>query len=420
MTPSAAIIVLCHNKAHLTVRCVESLARNTDPDSARIVVFDNASSDDTPRLVPAAMGGMSNAAYVRSDRNLGFGAGNNRAAEGAAEEFLVFLNNDTEVRPGWLEPLIERLRGDPSIGAAGAKLIYPNGKLQEAGGIIFRDGSGWNVGRYDDPDDPRYNLAREVDYCSGAALMVRARLFRDLGGFDPLFDPAYFEDTDLCFRLRSAGHSVWYEPRSAVVHHEGGTAGTDTSKGFKRFQEVNRIKFARRWSAELVRQPDAAADPSDAWWLADRRRRSRPERTDGRGLAAGALPNGGISFGSGVHEDEAGWRWLGPIASLFVWAEAVREPSTLTFTLHIGAPEHYPSLPLRSRVSCGDAEHIDEEFTCDIPSRDLHLPLVPGAGDVHVRIASSTWFVPSRVGASSDSRELAVRIGRVRVSCGLP
>src|SRR5207244_4351982 len=119
------------------------------------------------------------------------------------------------------------------------------------GAIVFSDASGWNYGRGGDPDDPRYSFVREVDYCSAACLLVRADLWRELGGFDERYAPAYYEDTDLCFALRSTGRRVLYQPRAEVVHHEGATAGTDLASGFKRHQEINGVAFREKWASEL-------------------------------------------------------------------------------------------------------------------------------------------------------------------------
>src|SRR5690606_25428578 len=140
-------------------------------------------------------------------------------------------------------------------GLVGSRLIYPDGRLQEAGGIIFNDGSGWNYGRFEDPDDRRFAFRREVDYCSGAAIMLRREPFERLGGFDQRYAPAYYEDTDLAFAVRAAGLKVIYEPRSRVIHFEGITAGTDTGSGMKRYQLINREKFLDKWRDALRRQP---------------------------------------------------------------------------------------------------------------------------------------------------------------------
>ena len=168
--------------------------------------------------------------------------------------YLLFLNNDTEVLAGWLEPMVSLFGERLDTGAVGAKLLYPDGRLQEAGGIIWQDASGWNFGRMEDPSKPVYNYVREVDYCSGAALMVERSVFERLGGFDEIYAPAYFEDADLCFRLRRIGLKTLYQPAARVIHHEGMSHGRDTSVGTKSCQVVNRHRFIDRWAEVLARE----------------------------------------------------------------------------------------------------------------------------------------------------------------------
>lgn len=249
--PLFSILVLCYNKAEYTLRCLEALFRNTDLPPFEVIVVDNASVDVTPAMLEAY---SSRITFVRGEANRGFVGGNNFAAQYARGDYIVFLNNDTEVQQGWLTEMHRCFERHPRVGAVGAMLIYPNGVLQEAGGVIFNDASGWNYGRGCAPQLSRFQFTREVDYCSGAALAVRADVFRRLGGFDERFAPAYYEDTDLCFAVRRLGYKVLYCPNAKVIHHEGVTAGTDLSSGFKKYQMINAPKFREKWKDELALQ----------------------------------------------------------------------------------------------------------------------------------------------------------------------
>ena len=269
--PVVTVVIPAYNQCQATVRCLQSLADTWFESLAVQIVFvDDGSSDQTCELITSLPG----IDYLRNGVNQGFIRSCNRGAAIARGRYICFLNNDTELSDGWLDHLVTGAEADPMVGAVGAKLVYPNGKLQEAGAIIWRDGSGWNYGRGDDPADPRYNYTREADYCSAAALLVRADLFRTLGGFSERYLPAYYEDTDLCFAIRSLGYRVIYEPRSVVVHHEGVTSGKDTSAGMKRFQPVNESKFSQAWSLAL--REHFANDPARVPFAA---RRIRHDRT---------------------------------------------------------------------------------------------------------------------------------------------
>jgi GT2 family glycosyltransferase/glycosyltransferase involved in cell wall biosynthesis len=249
--PLISIIILCYNKSEMTKKCLKSLFENTDYPNYEVIVLDNASVDDTPELLISYGKKIK---FIRAEKNLGFVDGNNFATDYANGDFLVFLNNDTEPQKGWLKTLFSTFEYYKDAGAAGSKLIYPDGKLQEAGGVIFNDATGWNYGRGDDPNDSKYSYCKEVDYCSGAALMIRKNLFEEIGRFDNRFAPAYYEDTDLCFSVRKFGYKVYFNPFSKVIHHEGATAGTDLNSGFKKFQVANHPKFVEKWKEELSKQ----------------------------------------------------------------------------------------------------------------------------------------------------------------------
>ncbi len=248
--PKISVLILCYNKIEYTIKCLTTLFKNTSYPNFEVIVVDNASSDDMPGYLESFGDKIK---FIHSEANSGFVGGNNLASQYAKGEFLVFLNNDTEVQPSWLEHLVTTFNYHPNAGAVGSMLIYPDGKLQEAGGVIFQDGAGWNYGRNQEPIDSRFGFVREVDYCSGAALMVRRSLFMKLNGFDERFTPAYYEDTDMCFGIRKLGYKVYYNPFSKVIHHEGATAGTDLNWGLKD-QNINAEKFKTKWKEELKLQ----------------------------------------------------------------------------------------------------------------------------------------------------------------------
>ncbi len=247
--PKVSIIIPAYNQWDYTQRCIKSIIHhNKNYGEYEIILADDHSSDETiyaenifPFLVKS-----------KPLENIGFLRNCNLAANKARGEYLVFLNNDTVVHENWLQALVDIIDNDSSVGLVGSKLVYPDGKLQEAGGIIWRDGSGWNYGRMDDPDKPEYNYVREVDYISGASIMVRASLWNELGGFDERYVPAYYEDTDLAFAVREAGLKVVYTPFSVVTHFEGQSHGTDESAGIKKCQFLNNQKFLEKWNAILA------------------------------------------------------------------------------------------------------------------------------------------------------------------------
>ena len=244
------------NQLHFTQACLASLQEHQGTERFEVIVVDDCSTDGTAEAVSRMPGVI----YLRNETNSGFIASCNRGAEAARGKYLVFLNNDTLVQPGWLSALLGTFAEEPRAGIVGSKLLYPNGRLQEAGGIIWRDGSGWNYGKSDDPEKPEYNYLREVDYCSAAAMMIPKSLFASLGAFDSRYAPAYYEDTDLSFKVRKAGYKVFYQPLSEVVHYEGATGGTDLATGTKKHQEINRSTFAETWA-------ERASGKADEWQL---------------------------------------------------------------------------------------------------------------------------------------------------------
>lgn len=257
--PDVTIVMPVHGQFAYTLNCLDSLWDLPDAASFEIIVIDDASADATrTRLADIAA-----VQRLRNDRNQGFIASCNRGAGEAAGRFVLFLNNDTRVVAGALDALVDSFDRFPRAGLVGSKLFYPDGRLQEAGGIIWRDASAWNDGRDGDPNHPATSFARQVDYVSGCAIMLPTDLWRQLGGFDPLFSPAYCEDADLALRVRAAGREVWFQPQSRVIHYEGRTSGTDVTQGVKAYQATNARKLFLRWRDALAHH----RTNGDAPWL---------------------------------------------------------------------------------------------------------------------------------------------------------
>jgi O-antigen biosynthesis protein len=247
--PLISLIIPTFGKVDYTLRCLASIAAAPPQVSIETIVVDDASRD--PRV--AALSAVRGIRLVRREQNLGFLRSCNDAARLGQGELLMLLNNDTEVMPGAIDALAGLLLQRRDAGLVGARLLYPNCKQQEAGCIVWRDGSIWNYGREDDPRKPQYCYRREVDYVSGAAIMLRRDLWDQLGGFDEHFAPAYCEDSDLAFRVRAAGSKVFYQPEAWVIHHEGVSHGTDLRSGIKAHQAINMPKLYARWQEALKR-----------------------------------------------------------------------------------------------------------------------------------------------------------------------
>ena len=246
--PDVSIVIPVYGQLAYTLNCLDSLIGHETRYRFEILIGDDGSPDDSGLHLPNLL----DITHVRHSQNKGFIRNCNSVAERARGHYVVMLNNDVRVVAGWLDELIGSFALFPKAGLVGSKLFYPDGTLQEAGGIIWQDGSAWNYGRNDDPNRPQYSYARQVDYISGASIAVPMDLWQSLGGFDEAYVPAYCEDSDLAFRIRDAGHEVWMQPLSRVIHYEGKTSGTDVASGAKAYQVINQERLKDRWASVLA------------------------------------------------------------------------------------------------------------------------------------------------------------------------
>jgi GT2 family glycosyltransferase len=245
--PLVSVLIPVYNQIDYTLKCLASIKQSLPTVTIEIVVADDCSTDATPEVL-AQVNGIT---VVRHQENLGFLRSCNRAVDSCRGDFIFLLNNDTTVHDGWLDKLVETFSAHPDAGLVGSKLVYPDGTLQEAGGIVWKDASGWNYGRNGDPDAPEFNYFREVDYVSGAAILFPRKLFLTLGKFDENLAPAYYEDTDFAFSVRKNGKKVYFQPASVITHFEGKSHGTDERSGIKQNQVINQGKFREKWAQIL-------------------------------------------------------------------------------------------------------------------------------------------------------------------------
>ncbi len=245
--PEVSIVILSYGEVDYTLRCLHSIAQHPPLCTIEVIVSDDRSEQpDLERLTSVA-----NLTFIQPPANLGFLRHANWAVTQSKGKFILLLNNDTELQQGTIDALVETACTTANVGLVGSKLVYPDGRLQEAGGIVWDDGSAWNYGHLGDPGRPEFNYVRDADYISAASILVPRDVWDRLGGFDESFAPAYCEDSDLAFRLRQKGLRVLYQPELVVVHYEGVSHGTDVKAGVKAYQVVNQERLRQRWFSTL-------------------------------------------------------------------------------------------------------------------------------------------------------------------------
>ena len=251
-TPQVSVLTVLHNRADRTLACLRSLLRSRDI-SYELIIVDNASSDSTAELLDR----LSGVRVMRNKSNLHFLEAANQAADAARGTYLLFLNNDTLIFERSIAEALAVITSSPKAGAVGGKLVDHDGRLQEAGAVIWRNGVTSGYGQGNDPFKPEYMFVREVDYCSGAFLLTPRELFLRLGRFDAAFKPAYFEDADYCLRLKQEGYKVLFAPGALVIHAEH-SSFTDPASAIAA-QARNKKLFIEKHRALLQNRPPFAA-----------------------------------------------------------------------------------------------------------------------------------------------------------------
>ncbi len=411
---SVSVVIPVFNQSACTDACLAAVVATWPEGTAgEVIVVDDGSTDDTRDVVARWTARASRIRLLSQAENAGFVAACNAGAAAAASDVLVFLNNDTLPRPGWLPPLLAALER-PDAGAVGGKLLFPDGSLQEAGGVVFSDGDGCNFGKFDrEPDDPLFDHVREVDYCSGALLATPRSLFASLGGFDMAFAPAYYEDADYAFRLRAAGRRVYYEPASVVVHLEGATAGRDLGRGVKQHQVKNRASFVARWGDALAGQPDHP-DPIDRAAL--HRLRVRGRRSRRALVLLPTMPEPDREGGSrrAFHQIEmlvgAGWAVSVVVDNATGGERYARSLRRLGAAVYAGAvsrgagADYLPELEPLLRLEAFDLAlvafwHLAERHLPALRAVSPHTRVLVDSVDLHFLRASRGAFAEARAGA---------------------
>jgi GT2 family glycosyltransferase/glycosyltransferase involved in cell wall biosynthesis len=246
-----SICIVTWNKQKLLQRCIESIENHTHGIRYKIIVWSNGCTDGTQQYLEAAAKINPNIIPVLSKTNDVFVIPNNRMMRMFPANDVVLLNNDTFVTEGWLTALRDAAYSSEEIGITGSKLLYPDGRLQEFGSELYDDGTGRNIGKYDDPGKDEYNEPKFVGYVSGCSFYIKRSTIEKIGVFDETFHPCYCEDSDYCYTAWENGLATLVTPDSVIYHDEGGTSGTDTSKGFKAYQKVNFEKFLAKHGGRL-------------------------------------------------------------------------------------------------------------------------------------------------------------------------
>ena len=254
--PKASVVVVGWRSAPYLLECLRSLKSKIRSVPYEVIVSLN---EPTPALIESLAREVEGVQVLSSSVNAGFGGACNRGAAKAQADFLVLLNDDAVVLDGWLETLVDAADQNDKVGAVGSRILLDDGTVQEAGAVIWADGAATHLA--DDKSSPDLRL-RRVDYCSGASLLVRRNIWESVGGMDPRYFPAYYEDVDLCLKIQAKGLNILYQPRSTLVHRDGAS----TTLSYRTFLvQRNQQRLAARWAPALaLHEPPELGSPEAA------------------------------------------------------------------------------------------------------------------------------------------------------------
>ncbi|MDQ5871087.1 MAG: glycosyltransferase family 2 protein [Acidobacteriota bacterium] len=392
--PAVSIVMPTYGGWEWVERSLTAVTENTDPCYEMILV-DNASPDGLAERLAAE---VRNARLVRNVVNRGFGCANNQGAAYATGAALLFLNSDAFVHPGWLPPLLERLEQDDRTAAVGPRILNTDGSLQEAGSLLFQNGYSQFYGFGDEATRPEYRFARRVDYASAVCLLVRRRDFWEVGGFDAVYAPAYFEDVDLCLALAARGLATVYEPRSTVTHVRG-ASGDEQTAG--EYWSRNLPVFEKRWSDVLASRPAFPADEKDL--------RARIAARDVRAPVRLLVAADRFSEPASAFEPRVLWL-LRELATLY--------PDSRVTLL---SPGDAPAGLLEPLAALGIEVASPKDLEAWLKARAFHYDVVlSGGGTPRTPSSSSSWRAPSRrrIASSIWAGRTPLRGGRGPAAAG--
>lgn len=239
-----SIIIPVYNQWTMTKACINSILDVCDNSiNYEIILADDCSTDDTQWATNYYPGLI----ISRMQHNVGFLRNCNMAARKARGRYLLLLNNDTIVLANWLTALYDTLETDVNVAIAGSKMLFANGAIQEAGAIIFSDGSIAHVGEGCHRDTAIFNIQRDTDYVSGCSMLIRQSFWETVSGFDERYHDAYFEDCDLALEAHARSLRVVYQPASEVIHFKHRSYRFCKEKNYKSLQKKNLKPFLEKW-----------------------------------------------------------------------------------------------------------------------------------------------------------------------------